>query len=127
MVSNMSNVEFPLEVQRLLQLGERFGLPMFDRTKRQQRKDNTINFIKHIENNIHKFKLNAELNINIRNLSVSIIGKLSNRFSLSYNDKILLSMYNSTRTFIKQHPEVLVTRADKGNVTVALNNEKYVS
>jgi len=121
--SNMSELEFPLEVQGLLQLGERFGLPMFE----QQRKNNTINFIKHIENNIQKFKLNEELNINIRSLSVSIIGKLYNKFPLSYNDKILTSMYNSTRTFIKQHPEILVTRADKGNVTVALNNRKYIT
>jgi len=58
---------------------------------------------------------------------VSNINKLFNNFSLSYNDKILSSMYNSTRTFMKQHPEVLVTRADKGSITVMLNNKKYIT
>jgi len=119
----MSDVEFPSEVQRLLQLGDRFSLPPFE----HQKKKNTINFIKHVENNIQNFKLNEELNINIRSLSVSIIDKLFNNCALSYNDRILSSMYNSTRTFLKQHPEVLVTRADKGNITVALNNKKYIT
>jgi len=120
---NMSDVQFPSEVQGLLQLGDRFGLPPFEQLKKM----NTINFIKHIENNIQKFKLNEELNINIRSLAVSTIEKLFKNFSLSYSDKILSSMYNSTRTFIKQHPEVLVTRADKGSVTVALDNKKYLT
>jgi len=119
---NLSDVEFPSEVQRLLQLGDRFGLPPFEHLKKR----NTINFIKHIENNIHKLKLNDENNVNIRNLSVSFIYKFNN-ISLLHNDRILLTMYNSTRTFLKQHPEVLVTRADKGNITVALNYNKYIT
>jgi len=120
----MSDVdEFPLEDQRLLQLGDRFGLPPFE----HQRKKNIINFIKHVENNIHNFKLNDELNINIKNLSVSIINKLLINFSLSYNDNILSTLYNSTRTFMKQYPDVLITRADKRNIIVALNKNKYIT
>jgi len=42
----MSDVEFPLEVQRFLQLEDHFGLSPFE----HQRKKNTINFIKHVEN-----------------------------------------------------------------------------
>jgi len=95
---NLSEVEIPLEVQGLLQLGDRFGLPPFE----HQKKRNIINFIKNVENNINNFKLNEEVNLNIRSLSVSSINKLFNEFSLSHNDKILLSMYNSTRTFLKK-------------------------
>jgi len=58
---------------------------------------------------------------------VSTIEKLFIKFPFSYYDKTLYSMYNSTKTFIKQHPEILVTRADKGNVTVALNYKKYLT
>jgi len=36
-------------------------------------------------------------------------------------------MYNSTRTFLKQHSDMLVTRADKGNITVAFNYKKYIA
>jgi len=103
-----------------------YNIPLFE----HQGKKNTINFIKHfikhVKNNIQNFKFNEELNINIRSLSMSIIDKLFNNFFLSYNDKILSSMYNSTKTFMKQNPEVLVTRADKGSITVALNNKKYI-
>jgi len=113
----------PLEVQRLLQLGDRFGLPPFEQKKR----NNVINFIKNVENNIQNLKLTEEINNNIRSLSVSVINKLFNETSLSHNDKNLCSMYNSTRTFLKKHPELLVTRADKGSITVALNKNKYIA
>ena len=45
---NLSGIDIPLEVQYLLQLGEKFGLPID-----KYNKDSTlIEFIKHIENNI---------------------------------------------------------------------------
>jgi len=28
---------------------------------------------------------------------------------------------------MKKHPEILITRADKANITVALNNKKYTT
>jgi len=77
----MSDIEIPSEVQRLLQLGDRFGLPPFEHLKKR----NTINFIKHVENNIHNLKLNDEINVNIRNLVVSFINKFNN-ISLSHNE-----------------------------------------
>jgi len=119
---NKSDVEFPPEVQKLLQLGDRFGLPLFEHHKNR----NIISLIKNVENNIHNLKLSEEIDINIRNSAVSCINRVNN-ISPSYDDRILFSMYNSTKLFLKKHPEILVTRADKGNVTVALNHKEYVS
>jgi len=79
---NLSDVEIPGEVQGLLQLGDRFGLPPFEHQKRK----NIVGFIKNVENNINNFKLNEEVNLNIRSLSVSFIHKLFNEFSLSHNE-----------------------------------------
>jgi len=92
----------------------------------QQKNRNIISLIKNVENNIHNLKLSDEISVNIRNSLVSCINRFSN-ISLSHNDKILLSMYNSTKSFLKKHPEIFVTRADKGNVTVALNHKEYIS
>lgn len=35
-------------------------------------------------------------------------------------------MKKTTKQFIKNHPEVVITRADKGNVTVVLNRVDYI-
>jgi len=45
---------------------------------------------------------------------------------MAHNDITLSTLYNSTRTFMKQHPKILITRADKEN-TVAINKQKYVT
>jgi len=64
----------------------------------------------------------------IRNLSLPTINKLllNNRF-INHNDRILLTWFNSTRTFVRRHPEILITRADKGNNTVSLNKNEYLT
>jgi len=47
---------------------------------------------------------------------VSIINKLfTNNRSMVYNDITLSTLYNSTRTFMRQHPEILIARVDKSN------------
>lgn len=48
---NLSNSNIPIDVQRLLQLGEGFSLPA---TNAQT---TTINFIKYVENSISKIKI----------------------------------------------------------------------
>lgn len=50
---NLSDVTIPHNVQVLLQLGERFGLPMTHRQKERT----IIDFIKHIEKNITGYKI----------------------------------------------------------------------
>jgi len=80
-----------------------------------------------VEKNIWDLKLNDELNTYIRNLSLPIINKLLvNNQSINHNDRTLLTWLNS-RAFIKRHSEILITRVDKGNNTVALNKTEYLT
>jgi len=45
-----------------------------------------------------------------------IINKLFiNNRAMVHNDITLSTGYNSTRTYMRQHPEILLTRADKDN------------
>lgn len=53
---NLSDIAPPKEAACLLQLGERFGLPL----NQKQRFGTTIEFIKNIENNIFKQKENQK-------------------------------------------------------------------
>jgi len=42
------------------------------------------------------------------------------------HNKFLLSLLN-IKTFTKEHPEVFFTKADKGNTTVILNKQNYIT
>ena len=103
-------------------MGKGFGIPInkqnFDRT--------LIKFIKNIENNIIG-RLNNIINF-VRNNSVSIMDKFRNDFPRTgSNDKLLFDWFRTTKLFVKDHPEILISKADKGNVTVAQNKLEYIS
>ncbi|XP_018367481.1 PREDICTED: uncharacterized protein LOC108763996 [Trachymyrmex cornetzi] len=119
---NLSGIHIPEEVRYLLQLGEGFGLPI-DRNNLQH---TFIEFIKSIESNIIN-RPNNVINV-IRNNTMPILEKFHNDFPKSdSNTKLLSSWTISTKKFIKEHPELLFSKADKGNVTVALNRDDYVN
>jgi len=59
---------------------------------------------------------------------MSIINKLfTNNRSMVHNDITRSTLYNSTRTCMPQHPEILIARVDKDNIIVALNKQKYIT
>ena len=41
------------------------------------------------------------------------------------NKKYLINCLRSTREFINDNPNVLITKANKGNITVMLNRDEY--
>lgn len=119
---NLTDNHIPTEVQCLLQLGGNFSLPIPNDSN--NKKSLLIEFIKGIEHNNKKF--NVATRLNIRNRSIPIINKI-----LSYTPHnipfyhSIKNSINSTRRFIKDNPNVIFTRADKGNITVALNKNQY--
>jgi len=119
---NLSNTQVPFQVQLLLQLGGGFNVPLTQYVERKT----TVNFVKHIKKNL--FKSLDEISEPIRNQSTTIIKRLilSNP-KLDNNKKLLFSWYHSTENFIKEHPEILFTKANKGNITVALKIDDYLS
>ena len=119
--TNLSNINIPNDVQYLLQLGDRFGLPMLEGNKNKT----LLEFIKHIEHNISKYRNN--IHVAIRNRSVSILECLfrSGR-RVNINDQLIKDWLRATGRFVREHPDILFTRADKGNVTVALDKKDYI-
>jgi len=115
---NVNNVDIPIEVQYQLQLGEGFGLPInkhnIDRT--------LIEFIKNIKNNIIGRRNNI-INF-VRNNT--ILEKFQNEFPRrSSNNKLLFKNYLTkkylTIKFVKDHSEILISKANERNITVAQN------
>ncbi|XP_071649570.1 uncharacterized protein [Temnothorax longispinosus] len=116
---NLSSVQFPPDIIHLLQLGDNFSLPYHNKQKI------LFEFIKSIENNIKTLPIATQTFI--RNRSIPIINDLNSdsNFSPSQSDKIIYGMLSLTKDFLLNNPDVILTRADKGNITVAMDFPDY--
>jgi len=47
----------------------------------------------------------------------------NNILPLNHNDKLIIKWLKSTRKFIKEYPEIFITKADKDSVTVMDKDE----
>jgi len=114
---NLSNAIIPWKVKALLQLGENFCLPTFNI-------GNTM-IIKHIEHNFVRLKLS---NIKeFRNRIFSLIKRIKQACANKTDvEKRIFSLIKTTKAFVKNNPHIIFTRADKGNVVVALDKTEYV-
>jgi len=118
---NTSNSVIPKDVVSLLQLSEDFCLPPTDVT------DSITQCVKHIENNFSRLQKYNCTN-KLRNQIFPFISNL-NKIDRSRNETEikLIAASKTTRRFIKNNPDVLFTRADKGNTVVALDRIEYIS
>jgi len=117
---NLSHFEIPYKVQCLLQLGQNFSIPSTNT------KNNIIQLIKNIENNI--IKLQQDTQNEIRNRSIPVIHNLTSQ--TLYKDHIdtqIIDLMKITNEFVKNNPNIIFTRADKGNITVALDKTEYLN
>lgn len=116
---NLSEVEIPDTCIALLQLGNGFCLPPTNI------ECTTYEFIKNIENNIHYMEHTNKQTI--RYNAAQIIDNFSTQhYNLDYTEQVILRTFYDTKKFIKGNPNVIYCRADKGNVTVAIDRRKYI-
>jgi len=116
---NLSGIFIPNHIQCLLQLGENFALPTI------HKKEMTFEFIINIERNIKKLNESTQ---NVRNRSIPVINNLSS-FS-PHNSTIsnkLLNLTKQAKQFLHNNPNIILTKADKGNITVALDKNTYTN
>jgi len=63
----------------------------------------------------------------IRNIATSQLHKfLFKKTQNNAIDKKIFPMLKSTREFVRNNPDIIFTRADKGNATVVLNKNTYI-
>jgi len=102
-----------------LQHGEKFGLPF-----NSNKKTVIHEFIKDIEGNANR--VNVHKQIKIYNIAVAQLNKfLHKKTQKNAIDNNILSMVKSTIEFMHNNPNIIF-RADKDNVTVALNKNVYI-
>ncbi|EFN61148.1 hypothetical protein EAG_09747, partial [Camponotus floridanus] len=115
---NLSTVMIPENVQKVLQLGENFSMPTLNKN------EVTIEFIKNFENSFKKLPVHVRPHIetHIRNRSAHIINKLPS-YTPPRNPLISTVLMRSTKDFLKNNTNLILTRSDKENVTVALDRD----
>jgi len=118
---NLSNKEIPVEVSNLLQLGEGFSFPWF-----KNKSKSVIEFIKDIEGrNLRNVNDNR---LNIRNTVVSQLQRFLDKKNYINNTyKELEHSLIATKEFYKNNKDIIFTKADKGNITVALEKTHYIN
>jgi len=115
---NLSSKSIPTEVSNLLQLGEGFCLPT------KNKKNSVIEFIKDFESNVPR--VNNTEKVRLRNTVVSQLNKFVDNKSFKNEIQAKLNrLCKSTIDFCNNNQDILFTKADKGNVTVALDRSQY--
>jgi len=116
---NLSNSSIPSEITKLLQLSNKFSLPVTF-----NKKIAIYETIKDIESNIKSFHLKNQTRI--RNTIISQFHKfLHLQTPKNTTTELLTSLTKFTKNFVQKNSEIIFTRADKGNITVALNKNDY--
>jgi len=117
---NLSLVNIPQDIQCLLQLEENFSLPPLNKEKI------TIELIKSVECISQKFDIDTQLNL--RNKAITIINNLPSMSPINNStNQRLTELMKSCKSFIYNNPNIIITRADKGNTTVVLNHFEYIN
>ncbi|XP_067216923.1 reticulocyte-binding protein homolog 1 isoform X1 [Linepithema humile] len=93
--------------------------------KRAKRLGSIIQLIKNIERNIER--KDEELQSVVRNETIETINNIwNNNKKINHKEKLIIKYKKQTQEFIEKHPNIIFTRADKGNTTVAIDKPKYI-
>ena len=117
---NSSDTQIPSVVAKILGLGKNFGTP-FPLSEIPMK-----HLIADFESNIHKIQENDRTAARLK--FVICVKSFSNQKQTSLNSfkKRVIKNSKCTKTFLKNNPHILITNADKGNTTVAMDKNKYI-
>ncbi|XP_015115626.1 uncharacterized protein LOC107040185 [Diachasma alloeum] len=116
---NLTEEYIPDDVLDVACLGKKFGVPII------RRKDVPVhNIIATLESNMNLFEKDQQ--DEVRTICVDVISNFM-RQERPPRYPELMEKIKSAREFKKSHPEILFLKADKGNITVAVNREQYIS
>lgn len=115
---NKTNIVIPEDVQWILSLGQKHGLPV-------RREDfPMMKYITDGEDFIQQIIDKEEQEIT-RTQFTNMIDNHLNKLKLNNRDKFTLSITKKATRFLGAHKNLLIVKADKGNVTVAIEKTEY--
>ena len=117
---NLTKNSLPDYVENVLSLGEKFNFcPQTD-------KKSVLHIYKNLENFIQMNEL-PDVDLVREKIVHCIIKDGKNKKHLTSFEKNLQYNIKKTRTFLRHNKDLLITRADKGNATVIINNNTYIN
>lgn len=113
---NISDTVFPRELADFLALGPKFSIKPSTRDVS----------IPHVLANIEA--VTSNLQTSQRNLILTRVTNILTNYVQQDDsgDPQFNHLFRKTRKFLKENPQIVITRADKGNITVAMNRQQYV-
>lgn len=117
---NLTNVEFPHFAERILSLGPNFALPKIPG------KDQLFRLIADVDYISKQDFVGDDSNV-IRARCANAIHNYVNyhQHVVDSDSRKLLRLVNDTKVFLDNNGEIIITKADKGNVTVAMSADEY--
>ena len=117
---NLTNITIPKEVCEILSLGDNFNFT------NELNKSDYFELLKCLQFSMYRIIKRNNNSDKIYRKVISAVNKnLHNKNHISYTDKQITKKLNLTKNFLKNNPDVLVTKANKGNSTVILTYEFY--
>lgn len=118
-VNTIPTLEVPKDVQTILSFGPKFNLPVNTRNLPM------IDILADIEQIVTKIEDDDPKDLLRTDCSDIMKSYLKKNHTKSRMDVTLEEYLKNTRTFIKNHPEIYVLNADKGNITVLMDANLY--
>lgn len=111
---NLTDTVFPEEVKNLLSLGPKFSLPISPKELHAGR------LLADIESILDK------LPQNYRDIYRARVTNVITNFMRSHKKPVQWDAFSKCRQFIKEHQDIIITKADKGAVTVVISKDDYI-
>ncbi|XP_044754973.1 uncharacterized protein LOC123313928 [Coccinella septempunctata] len=116
-LTNYTDVNIPDEVRMILSLGEKHSfvpdkLPV-------------VNIIKDLEYCIESQQLDSDEKDNIRARSVGIVKNYLTKYQHKKQDILSKKYIRETFEFVKNNQQLVISRSDKGNITVIMSRDEY--
>lgn len=118
---NNTTIKFELESKWLLSLGNKFAVPVNNKNFAP------IPLIADIEQWVQSLSDDTEKEIT-RSKIANRITNFKRKIRNSEKERFILSIYEETKQFIKKHEDqIMITTADKGNKTVIMYKQDYIT
>lgn len=112
---NLSNVQIPDDVVKILALGPKFSVAPNNRDLKAR------HILSDVENIVKNLSPQSQ-NI-VRAQATNIITNFF--YKNAGNNSFITSLYSKAKKFLKSNDQLLIVKSDKGNVTVAINKSDY--
>jgi len=116
---NICNIPIPSEITGLLQLGKNFCLPSLNKEK------DIFEYIKSVEDNFCRLRIHHSSGF--RNKLFPLIRDIKKIDGKSETNNNIVSAFSITKKFMTNNPNIIFTKADKGNAIVALDKSEYIA